>query len=118
MNISVSPLKENDLSEADRIFRLAFGTFLGLPDPMTCFGDADYIRTRFYADPSTACGAKIVDGNDKDNNNGQLIGSNFISNWGSVGFFGPLTVHPDYWGKGVARFSIGTNNATLFEMEH
>ena len=67
MKIMIHQLRENDLSEADRIFRLAFGTFLGLPDPMTCFGDADYIRTRFYADPSTACGAKIVDGNDKDN---------------------------------------------------
>jgi GNAT superfamily N-acetyltransferase len=102
MNISVRTLKENDLSEADRIFRLAFGTFLGLPNPMTCFGDADYVRTRFYADPSTAYGAIIVD-EAGGNENGRLIGSNFISNWGSVGFFGPLTVHPDYWSKGVAR---------------
>lgn len=103
MNLFIRPLKENDLSEADRIFRLAFGTFLGLPDPITCFGDADYVRTRFYSDPQSAYGAIIVDDADPDNGNGKLVGSNFTTNWGTVGFFGPLTIHPDYWGKGVAR---------------
>jgi len=103
MNFIIRPLKENDLSEADRIFRLAFGTFLGLPDPMTCFGDADYVRTRFYSDPHSAYGAIIADDVDPDSGNGKLVGSNFTTNWGSVGFFGPLTIHPDYWGKGVAR---------------
>ena len=33
LDISVRPLQENDLSAADRIMRLAFGTFLGLPEP-------------------------------------------------------------------------------------
>ena len=46
----------------------------------------------------------IVDDDDHGNGNGKLIGSNFIANWGSVGFFGPLTIHPDYWGKGITRF--------------
>ena len=127
MNFSFRLLKENDLSEADRIFRLAFGTFLGLPDPMSCFGDADYVRTRFYADPSTAYGAIIAD-DDRDNGNGKIIGSNFTTNWGSVGFFGPLTIHPDYWGKGVARSLMeptiqlfskwNTRHAGLFTFAH
>jgi GNAT superfamily N-acetyltransferase len=99
MHVSIGPLEENDLPEADRIYRLAFGTFIGLPDPMTCFGDADHISTRFRADPSTAYGAKVVD----DGDDGKLVGSNFTTNWGSVGFFGPLTVHPEYWDKGVAK---------------
>src|ERR671918_2492721 len=94
MNISIRPLKENDLPEADHIFRLAFGTFIGLSDPMTFSGDADYIRTRFYSDPLAAYAAEIDDG--------RLIGSNFTANWGSVGFFGPLTIHPDYWSQGIA----------------
>ena len=34
---------------------------------------------------------------------GKLLGSNFTANWGSVGFFGPLTIHPDYWSQGVAK---------------
>jgi GNAT superfamily N-acetyltransferase len=95
MNISIRPLKENDLSEADYIFRLAFGTFLGLSDPMAIFRDADYIRTRFHSDPLAAYAAETADG--------KLIGSNFTANWGSVGFFGPLTIHPDYWSQGVAK---------------
>ena len=92
-DISVRPLKEADLLAADYIFRLAFGTFIGLPDPLAFGGDADYVRTRWRADPAAAFGAEA---------DRQLVGSNFATNWGSVGFFGPLTVHPDLWNKGVA----------------
>jgi len=94
MNITVRPLQESDLLAADRIFRLAFGTFLGLPDPMMFFGDADYIRTRWLADPTAAFGAEI---------GSELVGSNFATNWGSVGFFGPLTIRPDLWDRGIAK---------------
>jgi GNAT superfamily N-acetyltransferase len=107
MKIMIRQLREYDLAEADRIFRLAFGTFFGLPDPMSFAGDADYVRTRYYADPASAYGASIVNNNGggtgNGNDNDRLVGSNFTANWGSVGFFGPLTVHPDYWDKGVAR---------------
>jgi len=34
---------------------------------------------------------------------GKLVGSNFATNWGSVGFFGPLTVHPDLQEQGIAQ---------------
>src|SRR5262249_1531666 len=34
---------------------------------------------------------------------GELIGSNFAAHWGSVGFFGPLTVRPDLWDRGVGK---------------
>jgi N-acetylglutamate synthase-like GNAT family acetyltransferase len=34
---------------------------------------------------------------------GVIVGSVFVGNWGSVGFFGPLTVHPDYWDRRVAQ---------------
>ena len=33
MNISIRQLQENELSTAEHIFRLAFGTFIGLPEP-------------------------------------------------------------------------------------
>jgi GNAT superfamily N-acetyltransferase len=94
VNISVGRLEESDLPEADRVFRLAFGTFLGLPDPSQFSGGADYIRTRWRAAPSSAFAAKW---------DGQLVGSNFATQWGSFGFFGPLTVRPDYWDKGVGK---------------
>jgi GNAT superfamily N-acetyltransferase len=97
-NFCVGPLEESDLPEADRVFRLAFGTFLGLPDPMQFHASADYVRTRWRARPSSTLAAKL---------NGQLLGSNFATKWGSVGFFGPLTVRPDYWDKGVGKGLLG-----------
>jgi GNAT superfamily N-acetyltransferase len=94
VDILVRPLLENDLATADRIYRLAFGTFRGFPDPLRFGGDADYIKTRWVADPNAALGAEV---------NGQLLASNFATHWGSVGLFGPLTVHPEMWNKGVAK---------------
>jgi GNAT superfamily N-acetyltransferase len=94
MKILVRKLRETDLPVADRIFRLAFGTFNGLPDPLQHGGDSDKIRTRWLADPGAAFGVEV---------NGELVGSNFVTHWGSVGFFGPLTVHPDFWDRGVAQ---------------
>jgi GNAT superfamily N-acetyltransferase len=98
MNVLVKALPEMDLAEADRIFRIAFGTFLGLPNPIEFFGDADYVRTRWRADPSTAFGAYL--GN-------ELVGSNFATRWGSVAFFGPLTVRPDLWDQGIGKQLLG-----------
>ena len=91
-SVFIRPLKESELEEADRIFRLAFGTFLGLPDPLAFIGDADYVRTRWQADPASAFAAEV---------DGELVGSNFATNWGSVGFFGPASVRPDLWDKGI-----------------
>ena len=51
-DITVRRLREDELQEGDRIMRLAFGTFLGLPHPMDFMGDADYVRTRWAADPA------------------------------------------------------------------
>jgi GNAT superfamily N-acetyltransferase len=96
--IFIRPLVESDLAAADQIVRLAFGTFLGMPDPIQFMGDADFARTRWKADPSAVLAAE---------QNGKLIGSNFVANWGSFGFFGPLTIHPDYWNRGVAQRLLG-----------
>ncbi len=93
-DVTIRPLEEPDLGEADRIMRLAFGTFLGLPDPMAFMGDADYVRTRWAAEPTCALAAEV---------DGRLVGTNFVTRWGSVGFFGPLTVDPSLWDKGVSR---------------
>ena len=96
--INIRPLVESDLAAADRILRLAFGTFLGIPDPSQFMGDADFARTRWKTDPSAVLAAE--DG-------GKLVGSNFATNWGSFGYFGPLTVHPDYWDRGIAQRLLG-----------
>lgn len=118
-DISVRPLREDDLPAADRILRLAFGTFLGLPDPLAFLGDADFVRSRWRADHVNAFGAEI---------DGELAGSNFATNWGSVGFFGPMTIRPDLWDRGVASRLLeptmecfaawGTKHAGLFTFAH
>jgi GNAT superfamily N-acetyltransferase len=92
--VTIRSLCEEDLPVADRIMRLAFGTFLGLPDPLKFMGDADYVRTRWLADPSAVFGAEL---------GGELVGTNFVTRWGSVGFFGPLTIRPDLWDRGIAQ---------------
>ena len=94
-DVLIRPLCESELAEADRIFRVAFSTFLGLPaDSLRMTSDADLVRTRWKADPSAVVAAEHA---------GKLIGTNFATNWGSFGFFGPLTVEPAYWDHGVAQ---------------
>jgi GNAT superfamily N-acetyltransferase len=93
-DVSVRPLQQRDLSAADHIMRLAFGTFFGVPDPASFMGDASYVRTRWNANPDAAFAAEI---------NNEVVGSNFGTNWGSVGFFGPLTIRPDLWDKGIGK---------------
>ncbi|KAA6464630.1 GNAT family N-acetyltransferase [Acidobacteria bacterium AB60] len=92
--IKVGPLKKGELPEADRLFRLAFGTFLGLPDPATFMGDRDLVASRVRAKHVQALAAR---------EHGRLVGFNLLTIWGSFGFFGPLCVSPEYWDKGVAQ---------------
>ena len=111
MGVSVRPLLEGDLDSADRVCRMAYGTFLGLADPMKFMGDASYVRTRWFAHPSAAFVAEV---------DGKLVGSNFVTNWGSVGLFGPLTVHPDMWDKGIAKRLLEPTMSLLekWEIKH
>jgi GNAT superfamily N-acetyltransferase len=88
MTILIRSLQKNELPAASQIFRLAFGTFIGLPEPDSFASDRNYMN-RWYPDPTAAFAAEA---------GGRLIGSNIAVNWGSFGLFGPLTVHPDYWG--------------------
>jgi GNAT superfamily N-acetyltransferase len=92
--IKVGLLKKHELPEADRIFRLAFGTFLGLPDPLTFMEDRDLTISRGRARHVQVLAAR--DG-------GRLVGTNFLTTWGAFAFFGPLTILPEYWDKGVAQ---------------
>lgn len=90
----IRPMRDADVAEADRIFRLAFGTFLRLPDPMSFAGDADYVRGRFAAWPQAAFVAERA---------GEVVGSILSVRRGAFGFFGPLSIRPDLWEGGVAK---------------
>jgi GNAT superfamily N-acetyltransferase len=54
----------------------------------------DYVYGRHRAPHVAAFGATI---------DGNLVGSNFATKLGSVGFFGPLTVRPDLQERGIAQ---------------
>ena len=69
---SLGPLDERDLPEAQRIFRTAFGIFLGAPDPENFWSDRDYLYGRWRS-PHVAAFAATLDG--------KLAGTNFATRW-------------------------------------
>ncbi|MFL6426844.1 MAG: GNAT family N-acetyltransferase [Acidobacteriaceae bacterium] len=95
---TIRPMVESDLPDARRIFQLAFGTFIGVPDPASFLKDVDFFRPRWAGGVGSAFVAEI---------DGRIVGSNLVSNWGSFGFFGPLTIHPERWDQGIAQHLMG-----------
>src|SRR6202453_4869959 len=102
----IGTLAEHDLPLAERIFRVAFGTFLGVPDPETFWSDRDLVYGRWRSPHVAAIGATI---------DGSLVGSNFATKWGSVGFFGPLTVLQELQERGIAKALLA---ATVDQFDH
>jgi GNAT superfamily N-acetyltransferase len=115
----IGPLAEHDLPKAERIFRLAFGTFFGVPEPETFWSDRDYVHGRWRAPHVAALGAVL---------DGQLVGSNFATKWGSVGVLGPITVRADLQEHGIGQALLaatmdqfdawGTGHIGLFTFAH
>jgi GNAT superfamily N-acetyltransferase len=111
---TVRPFTAADLPQAQRIIRDAFGTFFGVPD-LESFRFPPYAHARFGAEHIESFAAE---------QDGELLGSNFAINWGSVGFFGPLSIRPDRWDSGVGQRLVaavcdqfegwGTRHAGLF----
>ena len=73
--------------------RVAFATQFGLPSP-EAFGDRMSIAPRWRADARSVIAAEL---------DGRLVGSNVVTTWGRFGWFGPLTILPDVWNRGVAQ---------------
>lgn len=117
--ITVRPIAEADLGAAARLLRLAFGTFLGAPDPEKFWTDRDYVYGRFGADHTAGFVAEQA---------GRVVGSNFATRWGSVGFFGPVSTDPALWNAGVGAQLVkaasdqfeawGVRHAGLFTFPH
>ncbi len=79
MSVTVLPLTEADLPEAQHIMRRAFGTFMGAPDLDTFWTDFDYVYGRFGAEHVASFAAQL---------DGEPVGSNFATRWGASGFSG------------------------------
>lgn len=93
-NLTIREMRESDLAAADRVFRLAFGTWFQLPDPMQFRGDAALFEPRRRAYPDGGVVAEA---------DGAIVGLGFASRWGSLGVLGPIAVLPHLWRQGVAR---------------
>ncbi len=98
MTVVIRRMVENDLPAARQICCSAFGTFLGAPDPQNFWTDRDYVYGRFGAEHVAGFTAEL---------DGEVVGCNFATRWGSVGFFGPLAIQPDLWDRGIAQPLVG-----------
>jgi GNAT superfamily N-acetyltransferase len=102
MNAIIRPLTKRDLPAARRIVCSSFGTFWGTPDPENFWADRDYVYSRFAGEHVASFGAEL---------DGELVGSNFATRWGSVGFLGPISVRPDRQGRGIAKSLVESATA-------
>lgn len=91
-DVIVRQLTKDDHAQADRINRIAFGTFFGLDTPSSFRGDGEVIAGRFAANPDGAFAAELE---------GKLVACGFVMDWENVGLLGPLTVDVDVWGRGI-----------------
>jgi hypothetical protein len=64
-----------------------------MPNPLDFMGDRNFMAPRWHSSHVKVIGAREGE---------RLIGSNVATRWGSFGFFGPLTVLPEFWDRGVA----------------
>jgi GNAT superfamily N-acetyltransferase len=97
MTILIRVLGEGDIEAAERLRRLAFGTLFGLADPSSFRGDAGLLAARRWAFPE---GGVIAE------EDGAILGVAMANNWGRIGIFGPVVVHPEHWRRGVARLLL------------
>jgi GNAT superfamily N-acetyltransferase len=93
-DVIIRSVLQEETARAERIFRLAFGTYMDFPEPEQFGADLNLIGSRRQADPTRVFGAEY---------DGKLVGINIASNWGSVGFFGPLAVIPEFWDRKVGQ---------------
>jgi predicted N-acetyltransferase YhbS len=94
VDIEVRPLDAADVDAADEVFRDAFATVLGVG----VHRDTELVRTRFRAQHTTTLAAFV---------DGEVAGSTIVTRWGSVAYFGPLSVSPKWWGHGIGTRLVG-----------
>jgi predicted N-acetyltransferase YhbS len=92
--VTLRPMTAADLAEASRVWRLAFGTQFGAPDPTRFRLEVRSVETRFATNPDLCFVAE---------RDGSVVGSVIGMDWGSQIVLGPLTVDPASWGQGIAR---------------
>lgn len=93
MSAIIRPLTTDDYDAAEHVVKVSFSDRLRMPDP-DLFLSGGSLKGRFLMDPDGVFGAE---------DEGELVGVNIATNWGSCGYFGPLAVSPSYQGQGIAQ---------------
>ena len=94
MSVTVRPMTEADLPACRDINRAAFADFLGLPAPAAFRPGADVIGPLWRQWPEAGFVAEV---------DGDPAGAGVLTHMGSVCLVGPVMVHPDRQGQGIAR---------------
>ena len=94
VSVSVRPMTDADLPACRDINRAAFADFLGLPEPAAFRPGADMIGPRWRQWPEAGFVAEV---------DGAMAGAGALTHMGSVCLVGPVMVHPDHQGRGIAR---------------
>ena len=94
VSVSVRPMTEDDLPACREINRAAFSEFLGLPGPAAFRPGADVLGPRWEQWPESGMVADV---------DGAPAGAAVLLKRGTVCIVGPVMVHPDRQGRGVAR---------------
>lgn len=90
--VDIHPIRGEEVEEAEKLVRLAFGTFFNAPNPTENPSERRMIVHRFDQNPHNVIAATL---------DGVIVGTNVLTEWGSFGFFGPLAVRPDLWNSGI-----------------
>lgn len=94
VTVTIRPMTEADLPASRDINRAAFADFLGLPEPAAFRPGADMIGPRWRQWPEAGLVAEV---------DGAPAGAGALTDMGSVCLVGPVMVHPDHQGQGIAR---------------
>ena len=92
--VVVRTARQDDLPQADAVLRAAFDEYTGRVDHLR---DSDPLGSRWRSDEDRVVVAEL---------DGQVVGSNATTARGSTGWFGPLSVDPRLWGRGLAHALI------------
>jgi GNAT superfamily N-acetyltransferase len=93
-DVMVRRIKRTEIPNAAHLFRLALDASL---EPLKTGPAADgelVISDWLRREP---LGVFVAEGG------GQLLGLALVLHWGSIGFLGPLLVHPSHWRRGIGR---------------
>jgi len=93
VSATVRQLTIEDYEASEHVIKTSFSDRLRMPDPDLFLGGGS-LKGRFLMDPEGVFGAE---------ENGEIVGVNIATTWGSSGYFGPLAVAPTRQGQGIAQ---------------